>query len=197
MRFLLLLPLLLAAPPADKEELRFRWTLEQGYDDSCGLQALACLFSVYWGIPAEEDGLAALLGLGAADPREVSLADLVLLAGVKGFEAGAFMVDFGELARLAVDYAPVLVHYRYPSGHFALVLAADGEKVVVSDPASGFGAMRRGDFESRWDGAIMLAAPRTGSETLRGPALASALAEVEARETLLRRVLRGGAPWRH
>ncbi len=149
--------LILVASTQDRESRRFLWSKEQGFDESCGLQALACLLELYWGLPAQELGLARELGLSPEEDLSVSIGDLERLLELRGFSAEAWRVDFGQLPGLAASYAPLVIHYAKPAGHFALLLAADDERLVVADPSAGTIVLRRADFERQWQGTILLA----------------------------------------
>lgn len=161
--------LTLAIPEvADKENLRFIHSSEQGFDTSCGLSVLSCLLGTYWDSPADELELIEELGRTSPSPASyaVSFADLTRLARDRGFTTAAYKMDFPQLMKAAGRYAPILVHYDRPEGHYALVLDADEERVVVADPASGTSALDRGVFLSRWFGYVLLAA-RAGREPRR------------------------------
>jgi predicted double-glycine peptidase len=150
-----LIALLLFSGTEDKEALRFRHSLEQGYDDSCGLQCLACFLSVYWHQEANEEALLRE-GWGGGDFR-ITLADINRALGRRGFVTAAFSLSFEDLRAAAASYSPLIAHLARPRGHFVLVLAADDERVVVADPASGCFSLRRGDFLAGWSGAVLAA----------------------------------------
>ncbi len=179
LRAFFLASLILLSGVQDRESLRFRYSWEQGLDDSCGLQALACLLGLYWADPVDEVGLA--LGLGEGDPRTqagVSLGDLGRLAASRGYLWEAYELGFGELERAVELYPPILVHYDRPQGHFALVLAlvdkAEADSVlVVADPASGLQVLAREDFLRRWSGHVLLI--RKPGASVPSPAQAEAL----------------------
>lgn len=183
MRAFFLASLILLSGIQDRESLRFRYSWEQGLDDSCGLQALACLLSLYWADPVDEADLA--LGLAETGSRHqpgVSLGDLGRLAASRGYLSEAYWLEFGELEAAVGLYPPVLVHYDRPQGHFALVLARldlaeEGRALVVADPASGLQVVGREDFLGRWSGnALLIARPGLpGTPAAPGPALGMAI----------------------
>ena len=166
MRTSLLLVLILMSGLGDRESRRFTYAREQGRDDSCGLQALACFLELYWGMPAGEDELYADLvsalaarGGGARDPglRSVSLGELRLILEGRGFFAEAYRMGFEGLLKAGAAYAPLIIHYDRPQGHFVVLVAALADGVVVADPSSGLLFLPRRDFEARWSGAVLLA----------------------------------------
>jgi hypothetical protein len=173
--------LILCSEVQDRESLRFVYSLEQGHDDSCGLQVLACLLDVYWGFPADEEGLAdELRGIGRRrDGLTVSFGELSLLLSRRGFIAEAWQMGYEGLAEACRRWAPVIVHLALPEGHFALLLEADEKSTVLADPASGLVVVEREDFQTCWTGmALLVARPgavppsatiRAAVESVRGP----------------------------
>lgn len=167
MRTGLFLALILMSGMTDRESRRFAYAREQGRDDSCGLQALACFLELYWGLPAEESELfedlvsASVPGEGSGLPRigswTVSLRELRLILEGQGFVAEAYRMGFEGLVKASAPYAPLIVHYDRPQGHFAVLVGALADGVVVADPASGLLFLPRQDFESRWSGAVLIA----------------------------------------
>jgi ABC-type bacteriocin/lantibiotic exporter with double-glycine peptidase domain len=180
----------------DGESLRFAYAWEQGFDDSCGLQCLACFLGLYWATPATEWELAvekAGLAAGPATTAEagrnrglaVSMGDLLALARAHGFTAEAWRTDYGGLIGAARDYAPLIAHYARPIGHFVIILAADADCVAVADPAAGLLSVARQDFTKRWSGAILLAT--CPGKTPDRSVIAAALSSLRGRRFLLDR----------
>lgn len=199
LRAFFLASLILLSGIQDRESRRFLFSWEQGLDDSCGLQALACLLSLYWSDPVDEVGLA--LGLGEGGSRTqagVSLGDLGRLAASRGYLWEAYQLELAELEAAVDLYPPVLVHYDRPQGHFALVLAraTKGEVAgafVVADPATGLQVLAREDFLRRWSGkALLLGKPREAvSPAVPSPALGLAVQAALGPMRLL-----GPRPWK-
>jgi len=171
----------------DKESLRFAYSTEQGYDSSCGLTTLACLMDSFWGVPADETALAEefLADKWVTGDLTVTFAEMARILEAKGFAWKAYKMNFGQLEAAAASYAPVIVHYDRPEGHFALVLSLDDGAITVSDPAEGTIAIEQARFKSRWSGAVLVAVhPKGGlNETL----LDEASRNVNGRKLLLDR----------
>ena len=156
----LLLLFFLLSETTDRESLRFEYSTEQGFDTSCGLTTLSCLMDRYWGIPADEvslarDFLAEKIGGG---DLTVSFADMAAILKAKGFSCRAYQMNFGQLEKAVAKYAPVIIHYDRPEGHFVLVLAIRDGSVLTADPAEGTISREKATFESLWSGNVMLAA---------------------------------------
>ena len=152
--------LLLLAGARDRESLRFAYIAEQGWDNSCGFGALAYLMSRYWGKPADETSLVMEFfpeRIVSGD-LTVSFADMAAILMAKGFACAGYRMDYDQLGAALKVYAPIVVHFSFPDGHFALALAQAGGWVVVSDPAEGTLSLSKEDFLSRWSGSVLVAA---------------------------------------
>lgn len=191
----LLLWLAASGGAEDREALRFAYSSEQGFDTSCGLSALSCLLSTYWGLETSELELSEdCFGPKDEGDFSVSLFELQGLLIARGFAAAACQMSLDGLAAAVARYPPVLVHYDEPKSHFALVLAVKDGLVATADPAEGTVALSRGDFEARWSGYAILVA-RLGSRPCEG-ALTAAVAQCLGRDDLLGRVeARGAEGW--
>ena len=190
MRHFLLL--LLLSETIDRESLRFIHSSEQGYDTSCGLTTLACLIDRYWGIPADERSLAEtyLANKLAAGDLTISFADMALILNAEGFVWKAYRMSFDQLEQAAAAYAPIIVHYDKPEGHFALLLSVRGRELVTGDPAEGTILRGRDYFESRWSGAVIVAVKPEG--TLNKKELEAAVIWARSRSALLDKSARIG-----
>jgi len=161
---ILLVSTLLICPVKSKESLCFQYTLEQGFDTSCGLSVVATALDRYWGVPTGEvDLIEFLLGEKLEDgDYTVNLADMAVAFESRGVAARAFKLDWEGLNGLvAKGYAPVVVHYSAPEKHFALLLGFKGRRAITVDPARGLESLSREAFEERYSGTAMALASRT------------------------------------
>lgn len=202
MRCCLALMLVLLSGMEDRESLRFTYSREQGYDDSCGFQALACFLGLYWRIPVDEEELFSAFLLAerpGADPpeageaRTVSLEDLRIILCDRGFLAEAWEMCYEGLVKACASYAPLLVHYDKPRGHFVVLLGADAGGVIVADPAEGLVFLSSADFGLRWSGNTLLArlpgaSPDEGLLAAARAAAAGPMALLRASAMLARRL---------
>lgn len=182
----------------DRESLRFVYSEEQGYDSSCGLSTLVCLMATYWDVPASESALARdfLKEKLKAGDYTTNFADMKRILEAKGFKVAAYKMNLSQLSKAAEKYAPLLVHYAEPEGHFVLVLSVQEESVVVADPAQGLEMLALRDFEARWSGHVLLAA--IPNQKPNGVALDGARAEALGRDRLLEHaslIQAGAARW--
>lgn len=174
------------ASVAPKESLRFRYTLEQGYDTSCGMSVVATALDLYWGVPATEAGIIAAASGGAADLVlfTVSLADMAAAFAAHGVAARAFKLDWeGLTAVVAKGYSPIVVHYERPERHFALLLGFRDGRAVTADPARGLESLSREAFGARYSGSAMALASKALS--VDGALVDRAIAEAAGRHERL------------
>ena len=69
-----------------------------------------------------------------------------------------YRMNWDELAQaLAGGFAPLIVHYDRPSGHFALLLHIEGDFAFVADPSYGLALVDRATFLRRFSGNALLA----------------------------------------
>ena len=141
-----------------KEDLRFRFALEQGFDESCGFAAVASALGLYWGDEVSEGELVDALFGDRDEIRSISLADMKRMAESRGFSVVGLCPEWEDLQAILDSYAPVLVHYAKPTGHFALLFSAREGRAVTADPARGLECLSREQFRARWSGAILVLA---------------------------------------
>jgi len=149
---------------SSKESLRFQYTMEQGFDTSCGMSVVATALDLYWGVPTDEaELLESTIGEKLEDgDYTVSLADMAKAFEARGVAARAFRLDWDGLEGLvSKGYAPLVVHYAEPDKHFALLLGFKDGRAVTVDPARGLESLSREAFERRYSGAAMALASRT------------------------------------
>ena len=153
--------------PVPKEDLRFRFVMEQGLDASCGMATVASALSLYWQVPVLEAELLAELFSPAGGGKEgaegrVSLASMAKAFESRGVLAKAFRLDWDGLAAILVrGYTPVVVHYDRPDPHFALLLGISDGTAVLADPARGLETLGRAGFEKRNSGVALVLASRS------------------------------------
>ena len=154
--------------------------------------------ATYWDVPASESALARdfLKEKLEAGDYTTNFADMKRILEAKGFKVAAYKMNLSQLSKAADKYAPLLVHYAEPEGHFVLVLSVQEESVVVADPAQGLETLALKDFEALWSGYVLLAA--IPNRKPNGVALDGARAEALGRNRLLERASltqAGAARW--
>ena len=139
------------------KEARFKTTLPQQYDFSCGSAATATLLTHQYGhLVSEVDVFVQMYNNGdqARIRKEgFSLLDMRRYLRSKGYEADGFELPLDKLQQENVP-AIVLLNDR-GSRHFVVVKGLRNGRVLLGDPARGTRAMPRSRFEALWDNRVM------------------------------------------
>jgi predicted double-glycine peptidase len=142
-------PAIAASPRGDEGIIR------QTSDVTCGPAAVASLLKFYFGVETSEDEIAKLSG--TYENQTSSLFGLRNACHAKGFAAGGYRMSLPELmSQVESGGVPVVIHFKEPSLHFALVIGRVGNFIIVSDPSQGNISMDVGDFMRRWSGAVLV-----------------------------------------
>jgi predicted double-glycine peptidase len=143
--------------PQSYLELKYKVTVGQRVDFSCGAATLATLSTYYWDRPlTETEALVALLAPYSEEERKkkrdtgFSFADLVSAAVRLGFEAEGAKIEAQELAKVA---GPLVVHLdKGTFQHFSVLRKAGNGTYYLSDPIVGAIAMPEGEFTKQYTG---------------------------------------------
>ncbi len=156
-----------------KETLRFQYVHEQEFDSSCGFSTVSSLLNIYWGIDTDELKIITKFiettgknnhNKNERDKYATTLLDLSKIISSYGIANKSFKMNYNQLKNTLKKYSPVLVHYKHPDKHFALVLSVYGKKndsiVIAADPARGLEALTKESFLGRWSGVVLLTASK-------------------------------------
>ncbi|TCV91428.1 hypothetical protein EC912_11121 [Luteibacter rhizovicinus] len=139
------------------KEARFRNTIRQKYDFSCGSAAVATLLTYQYGDPVDEQSAFDVMyahGDRAKIAKEgFSLLDIKRFLASRGFEADGFELPLDKLGEQGLP-AIVLIDER-GYHHFVVVKGMKGGRVLVGDPATGTHSMSRGRFEAMWKSRLV------------------------------------------
>ncbi|WP_236021970.1 C39 family peptidase [Geomesophilobacter sediminis] len=140
------------------KEARFRSTIQQQFDFSCGSAALATLLTYHYEHPVtEQEVFDAMFEKGNQEKiraQGFSLLDIKNYLEAHGFSAGGYQANLDKLASLGVP-AIVLININGYK-HFVVVKGVSASEVLLSDPAAGSRSMPRKDFEAMWNGLLFL-----------------------------------------
>ena len=171
----LLLPALLAAPgradalelalsgarfnvPASSlKEIRFRSTLRQQYDFSCGSAALATLLTHHYGQAVSEAQVFEAMYL-RGDQTKIrregfSMLDMQRFLAARGLRADGFQLPLQKLVDAGLPAIVLVTDKGY--SHFVVVKGVAGGRVLLGDPASGARAVTRAAFEAIWTSKLL------------------------------------------
>ena len=134
------------------KEARFRNTVRQKYDFSCGSAAVATLLTYQYGYPVSEE--MAFEQMYAHGNRQkisregFSLLDIKEYLGANGFDADGFQVP---LAKLQQENLPAIVLIDEKGyHHFVVIKGIRDDRVLVGDPARGTRTMPIRQFNELW-----------------------------------------------
>jgi hypothetical protein len=139
------------------KEARFRNTIRQKYDFSCGSAAVATLLTYQYGYPVNEQ--AAFEQMYAHGDRAkigkegFSLLDIKRYLAANGFDADGFDVPLDKLEQEHLP-AIVLVDER-GYHHFVVVKGLRDGRVLIGDPALGTRSLPRARFEAMWKNRLV------------------------------------------
>ena len=139
------------------KEARFRNTIRQKYDFSCGSAAVATLLTYQYGYPvSEQDAFAQMYAHGdqaKINKEGFSLLDIKRYLASMGFEADGFEVP---LDKLREEHLPAIVLIDERGyHHFVVVKGLRDGRVLVGDPALGTRSVPRNRFESMWKSRLV------------------------------------------
>lgn len=140
------------------QEKKYRATLAQQYDFSCGSAALATLLTYNYDTPVSEQAVFNEM-IEHGDKAVIaksgfSLLDLKNYLKRHGMEANGYRAPLEKLAAVKVP-AIVLVNVRGYS-HFVVLEGIRDGWVLLSDPANGMRDEPVGEFENQWTGIFFL-----------------------------------------
>jgi len=146
-----------AMPVTSLKAARYRTTVPQQRDFSCGSAAVATLLTYQYGRPVAEGEVFEHMyarGDQARIRREgFSLLDMRGYLRAHGYAADGFEVP---LDRLLAERLPAIVllndrGYR----HFVVVKGMRAGRVLIGDPARGTRLLTRRDFDRLWDNRVL------------------------------------------
>ena len=139
------------------KEARFKTTVRQQYDFSCGSAATATLLTYQYGHPVTEaEVFMQMFQTGdqaKIRQRGFSMLDMRRYLRSLGFEADGFEQPLDKLVAEGLPAIVLLNDRGYR--HFVVVKGFRNERVLLGDPARGTRAMPRSRFEQLWDNHVL------------------------------------------
>jgi predicted double-glycine peptidase len=139
-------------PIVSLKESRYRATVRQQYDFSCGSAALATLLTHHYAYPVSEQQAFAEMFAGG-DQRRIrkegfSLLDMKRFLAAHGFTADGFQQPLDSLAKAGLPAIVLVAEHGYR--HFVVVKGVRDGRVLFGDPSGGTRALSRAAFEAIW-----------------------------------------------
>jgi predicted double-glycine peptidase len=145
-------------PVTSLKELRFKRTVQQQYDFSCGSAALATLLTYHYEDRVREDEVFMAMyknGDQAKIRREgFSLLDMKNYLERRGYQADGYKLSLDKLRAIGVPAIALVSNNGYK--HFTVVKGVTEREVLLGDPALGARVMGRKEFETSWNGLVFL-----------------------------------------
>jgi uncharacterized protein len=139
------------------KEAKFRRTIKQQYDFSCGSAALATLLSYHYGDAVTETDVFQYMyerGNQEKIQREgFSLLDIKRYLEAHGYNADGFETSLDKLAEVGVPAIVLISDNGYH--HFVVVKGIIDGRVLVGDPSMGARIIRRSEFDRLWTNKIV------------------------------------------
>jgi uncharacterized protein len=133
-------------------EIRFRTTVRQKFDFSCGSAALATLLTYHYQRPVTEEEIIKVMyvkGDKAKIQREgFSLLDMKQYLETNGFLADGFEATVDQIIKFSAPGIVLVQDNGYK--HFVVMKGVQNGKVLLGDPALGSRIMTREAFEKIW-----------------------------------------------
>lgn len=146
-----------SVPVMSLKEARFKTTIRQQYDFSCGSAAVATLLTYQYGYPINEQTVFEEM-YAHGDQKKIqkegfSLLDMKLFLEAHGFDADGFELPLDQL--LAAKLPAIVLISEQGYHHFVVVKGVLDGRVLIGDPAMGTRAMSRSSFEAVWDNRVL------------------------------------------
>jgi uncharacterized protein len=133
-------------------EIRFRSTVRQKYDYSCGSAALATLLTHHYQLPETEEQIIQVMYARGNQQKILregfSLLDMKVYLESRGFKADGFEAKLEQIEKFNAPGIALIQDNGYR--HFVVFKGLNGDKVLLGDPAIGARVLTRAQFEKSW-----------------------------------------------
>lgn len=146
-----------SVPITSVKEERFRKTIRQQYDFSCGSAALSTLLTHHYNFPVSEQAVFAEM-FQFGDRQRIrqqgfSLLDIKMFLERRGFQANGYEAPLDKLESAHIPAIALLNENGY--SHFVVVKGMRAGRILIGDPAGGTRVVARDNFEKIWVNKIL------------------------------------------
>lgn len=139
------------------KEARFKTTVPQKFDFSCGSAATATLLTFQYGHPVSEAEVFKQM-FAQGDQKLIrkegfSLLDMQRYLASLGYQADGFELPLDKLHEQGLPAIVLLNDRGYR--HFVVVKGMKAGRVLIGDPARGTRTMSREQFDRLWDNRVL------------------------------------------
>jgi predicted double-glycine peptidase len=139
------------------KEARFRNTIRQQYDFSCGSAAVATLLSYQYGYPVDERAAFVQMYVHGNQPKirreGFSLLDIKRYLQSNGFDADGFQLPLEKLQQEMLPAIALIDEKGYH--HFVVIKGLLGGRVLLGDPAVGTRSVPVAQFDGVWKNKLL------------------------------------------
>ncbi|KUZ79237.1 C39 family peptidase [Burkholderia ubonensis] len=139
------------------KEARFKRTVKQQYDFSCGSAAVATLLTYQYGYPmTEQTAFTQMWENGNQEKirrQGFSLLDIRRFLEAHGFVADGYELPLQTLAKTHTPAIVLITEHGYH--HFVVVKGLRNGRVLVGDPATGTRPVTLASFEQKWEDHVI------------------------------------------
>ena len=144
-------------PIASMKQMRFKMTLRQQFDFSCGSAAVATLLTHQYGFPVSEAFVFEQMYANGDQAKILkegfSLLDMKRFLASQGFTADGFKLPLHKLIDAKLPAIVLVAEKGYH--HFVVIKGAADGRVLLGDPASGTRSLTLDGFEAIWSGKLL------------------------------------------
>jgi len=146
-----------SVPVTSLKEARFRATVRQQYDFSCGSAAVSTLLTHHYGVAVSEQAVFEEM-YRRGDQEKIrregfSLLDMKRYLEAQGLQADGFEAPLDKLATAGIPAIVLINENGY--NHFVVIKGMRDERVLIGDPAGGTRALATNAFEAMWVNQIL------------------------------------------
>ncbi|HET6552045.1 MAG TPA: C39 family peptidase [Dyella sp.] len=139
------------------KEARYKATVHQKYDFSCGSAAVATLLTYQYGYPVDEQ-VAFEQMYTHGDKEKInkegfSLLDIKRFLDANGFDADGFKVPLEKLAQENLPAIALIDEKGYH--HFVVIKGMRNDRVLIGDPARGTRVIAQSKFMAMWKNGLV------------------------------------------
>ena len=139
------------------KEARFKRTIKQQFDFSCGSAAVATLLTYQYGYPVSEQiAFQEMFENGDQDKirqQGFSLLDIKRFLERRGFVADGYELPLQKLADTNTPAIVLISESGYH--HFVVVKGLRNKRVLIGDPATGTRPVPQESFEKKWEDQVL------------------------------------------
>lgn len=139
------------------KEARFKRTVKQQYDFSCGSAAVATLLTYQYNYPMNEQTAFAQMWENGNQEKirrqGFSLLDIQRFLEAHGFVADGYNLPLQTLAKTNTPAIVLISENGYH--HFVVVKGLRNGRVLVGDPATGTRPISQASFEQKWQDHVL------------------------------------------